>query len=75
MKYLLLIFVFISCYNHPLSKQQKPKSKPLFIKQYNERNRKEELLKSKKEILPMKETKIKFTKEKTNFGNKSNKTK
>lgn len=78
---LLLTFIFIcNCYSNPRNKlQANNKSKPLFIKQYEERNRKEKLIKRKpnlkKEVLPMKEVKIKFTKEKFNYGNKSNKTK
>lgn len=79
MKKLILLFFsiilfngFVYCYSNPRNKLQK--SKPLFIKQYEERNRKEELArrnkitKPKKEILPMKEVKIKFTEESFNYG-------
>lgn len=64
MKILLLLSFFISCYNHPLSNKVSSKNKPLYIRQYEERNRKEEVNQKPKhkkvEVLKMKEKKIKY---------------
>lgn len=64
MKILLVCILLISCYNNPLSNKVSSKHKPLYIRQYEERNKKEEMKqksKSKKvEVLKMKERKIKY---------------
>lgn len=75
-----LIFLFISiiginliifCYSNPNNKVIK---KPLYIKQYEELNRKEEIAKitkaKKKEVLKMKESIIKFEKEEIVYGSR-----
>jgi len=58
---LLIIISFISCYKHPLHKQNiYVKNKPIYIQQYEERNKKEELKekrKSKKEVIKLKQEK------------------
>lgn len=65
MKTILVIccLLTISCYNNPLS-QNTPKHKPLYIKQYEERNKKEQLQTKKSfkkvEVIKPKERKIKY---------------
>ena len=71
MKKLVLLFmtiIFINliifCYNNPIQNKTK---KPLWLKQYEQRNKKEEIAvnkqKVKKQQLKMIETKIKFQQE------------
>lgn len=66
MKKIILIFIIINlfCYNHP--NQSKP-NKPLWVKQYDQRNQKEQKQKAKKQKLKMTETKIKFKQEKLKY--------
>lgn len=64
MKILLICLLTISCYNNPLSNKVSSKNKPLYIRQYEERNRKEEMKQKSKhkkvEVIKPKERKIKY---------------